>query len=94
MRKKYHIFRRFVDLKNKRSDTMLARALPVFKPAVRRMSMAVRQFSTPVRETPTAVKMRNNAMALGLLGFCAGIYYTAISKMKQEDDDLEAMMKE
>jgi hypothetical protein len=37
--------------------------------------------------------MRNNMVALGLLGFCGSIYYTAIAKMKQEDD-LETAMKD
>ena len=52
---------------------------------VRQAAAAVRLFSSE-RVVPAATKQRNVAVALGLLGFVGGIYYTAISKMKQGDD--------
>ena len=42
------------------------------------------------REVPMATKQKNAGLALALLGFVGGVYYTAISKMQQTDAlDLE-----
>lgn len=63
---------------------------------VRARRAVVRLFSsegTKERVVPAATKQRNVAVALGLLGFVGGIYYTAISKMKQ-GDDLTAVLEQ
>ena len=54
--------------------------------APKKVSFAFARFSTKEKVVPAATKQKNFVVALGLLGFVGGIYYTAISKMKQNDD--------
>lgn len=46
----------------------------------------------PQQSSQTATK--NAIMALALLGFSGGVYYTAINKMRPDDDDLGRVIQE
>jgi hypothetical protein len=46
----------------------------------------------PQQSSQTATK--NTVMALALLGFTGGVYYTAINKMRPGDDDLGRVISE
>ena len=44
-------------------------------------------------EVSSAVRTRNALLAVSLLGFVGGIYYVAISKMRQGADELDDVIE-
>lgn len=69
--------------------TFINRLLTMFRSTLyaRRIVYSMK-LSTKVdsREVTPETKRKNALVALSLIGFVVGIYYTAISKMKQGDD--------